>query len=68
MEDTVDTFAGQMVSSGVPALDALLGDGVHRGTSMLLVGPAGAGKSSLATQYALAALERGRVRRHLHLR
>jgi circadian clock protein KaiC len=52
-------LAGQFVSSGVPALDALLGDGVHRGTSMLLVGPAGAGKSSLATQYALAALERG---------
>ena len=59
VEDTVDTFAGQRVSSGVPALDALLGDGVHRGTSMLLVGPAGAGKSSLATRYALAALERG---------
>jgi circadian clock protein KaiC len=59
VQDTVDTFAGQMVSSGVPALDSLLGDGVHRGTSMLLVGPAGAGKSSLATRYALAALERG---------
>jgi circadian clock protein KaiC len=57
--DTLDAFAGQMVSSGVPALDALLGDGVHRGTSMLLVGPAGAGKSSLSTRYALAALERG---------
>jgi circadian clock protein KaiC len=59
VEDTVDTFAGQMINSGVPALDALLGDGVHRGTSMLLVGPAGAGKSSLATRYALSALERG---------
>jgi circadian clock protein KaiC len=59
VEDTLDTFTGQMISSGVPALDALLGDGVHRGTSMLLVGPAGAGKSSLSTRYALAALERG---------
>jgi circadian clock protein KaiC len=59
VEDTLDAFAGQMVSSGVPALDALLGDGVHRGTSMLLMGPAGAGKSTLSTQYALAALERG---------
>lgn len=51
--------AGRHVSSGVKALDALLGDGAHRGTSMLLVGPAGAGKSSLATQYVSAALERG---------
>jgi circadian clock protein KaiC len=59
VEDTLDSFAGQRIGSGVPALDSLLGDGVHRGTSMLLVGPAGAGKSSLATQYALAALERG---------
>jgi circadian clock protein KaiC len=59
VEDTTDDFAGEMVSSGMPALDALLGDGVHRGTSMLLLGPAGAGKSSLSTQYAVAALERG---------
>ncbi len=59
VQDSADTFAGQMIGSGVPALDVLLGDGVHRGTSMLLVGPAGAGKSSLATRYALAALERG---------
>jgi circadian clock protein KaiC len=53
------TWTGQRVLSGVPALDALLGDGVHRATSMLLVGPAGAGKSSLATQYAVSAVERG---------
>jgi circadian clock protein KaiC len=57
--DRPGALGAERVSSGVPALDALLGDGVHRGTSMLLVGPAGAGKSSLATQYALAALERG---------
>jgi circadian clock protein KaiC len=59
IDDCGGALDGQMVSSGVRSLDALLGDGVHRGTSMLLVGPAGAGKSSLSTQYALAALERG---------
>lgn len=59
IDDTEEAAAGEMVASGVPALDVLLGDGVHRGTSMLLIGPAGAGKSSLATQYALAALDRG---------
>lgn len=50
---------GEQVQSGVPELDQLLGDGVAWGTSVLIVGPAGAGKSSLATRYAVAALERG---------
>lgn len=59
--DDSGAVPGDYVSSGIPALDTLLGDGVHRGTSMLLVGPAGSGKSSLSTQYALAALERGEV-------
>lgn len=59
IDDDSGALAGEFVSSGVPALDRLLGDGAHRGTSMLLVGPAGSGKSSLATQYALAALGRG---------
>jgi circadian clock protein KaiC len=45
--------------SGIPAVDALLGGGIDRGTSTLLIGPAGSGKSSLATQYAVAAAERG---------
>jgi circadian clock protein KaiC len=47
------------VSSGVDALDALLGGGPRRGTSLLLMGPSGSGKSSVATRYALAAAERG---------
>jgi circadian clock protein KaiC len=53
------TFDNTMISSGVAELDALLGGGIERGTSLLFLGPAGAGKSSLATRYALAALERG---------
>jgi circadian clock protein KaiC len=57
--DSDDTDVGQPVSSGVPEMDKLLGEGVNRGTSMLLVGPAGVGKSSLATQYVVAALKRG---------
>jgi circadian clock protein KaiC len=47
------------VSSGFPELDALWGDGIDRGTSTLLVGPAGSGKSSIAMSYAIAAAERG---------
>lgn len=47
------------VPSGVKALDALLGGGPDRGTSTLLMGPAGCGKSTVALQYAVAAALRG---------
>jgi circadian clock protein KaiC len=47
------------ITSGLPALDALLGGGVEKGTSTLILGAPGAGKSSLAMQFALAAVARG---------
>ena len=52
-------FRHSLITSGVAALDALLGGGVERGTSTLLIGPPGSGKSTLALQYASAATERG---------
>ena len=52
-------FPAGHLASGVPALDALLGGGLDRGTSALLMGPAGSGKSSIALQYAAAAAGRG---------
>lgn len=47
------------VSSGNAQLDGLLGGGLPAGTSTLLLGPAGTGKSTLATQFASAAAARG---------
>jgi circadian clock protein KaiC len=47
------------VSSSIPELDALWGGGIDRGTSTLLLGPAGSGKSTIAAQYAIAAAKRG---------
>jgi len=47
------------LASGIPELDTLLGGGIEHGTSTLLVGPAGSGKSSLATQFVVSAAERG---------
>ncbi|WP_164103876.1 ATPase domain-containing protein [Candidatus Laterigemmans baculatus] len=47
------------VLSGLQSLDALLGGGISRGTSTLMLGAAGTGKSTLASQYAVAAAERG---------
>ena len=49
----------EVVPSNLPALDALLGGGLDRGTSTLLVGAAGTGKSSLAAHVVVAAAERG---------
>jgi circadian clock protein KaiC len=47
------------LSSDVPAIDALLGGGIEEGTSTLLVGAAGTGKSTIAAQFAWAAARRG---------
>jgi circadian clock protein KaiC len=47
------------VSSGIPQLDALVGGGLDRGTSTLLMGPAGCGKSSIAFRWLATAAERG---------
>lgn len=52
-------MARAVMSSGIEALDSLLGGGLDRGTSTLLLGPAGSGKSSIAAQFAIAAAARG---------
>jgi circadian clock protein KaiC len=47
------------LQSDLPALDALLGGGLEQGTSTLLVGAAGTGKSTIAAQFVAAAARRG---------
>jgi len=46
-------------SSGNRELDALVGGGLHSGTSNLLIGPAGSGKSTISMMFAHAAAARG---------
>jgi circadian clock protein KaiC len=45
--------------SGIPQLDALVGGGLDRGTSTLLLGPAGCGKTSIAMRWLVSSAARG---------
>jgi circadian clock protein KaiC len=53
------TNMDELITSGIIELDALLGGGLAAGSSTLLIGPAGAGKSLLILQYIGAAIARG---------
>jgi circadian clock protein KaiC len=50
---------GGQLKSGIAGLDELVGGGFECGTSVLVAGPAGIGKSSLALRYAKTAADRG---------
>jgi circadian clock protein KaiC len=49
----------RVLTSDVPELDALLGGGIPAGSSTVVIGPAGTGKSVLVLQYVAAAAKRG---------
>jgi circadian clock protein KaiC len=49
----------KQLSSGLPSLDQLTGGGLDEGTSTLISGPPGTGKSSLCAQFVHAAILRG---------
>lgn len=53
------SFTRETLSSGITGLDGLLGGGVNRGSSTLLIGPAGTGKSIFGIQFVEAAIKRG---------
>jgi circadian clock protein KaiC len=53
------SFARDLLTSNSGELDALLGGGVERGSSVLVLGPAGTGKSLLTLIFAAAAVARG---------
>ena len=53
------SFERDRVESGIPEIDDLLGGGIERGSSTLVLGPAGTGKSTFVMQYLVAAVRRG---------
>ncbi|THD53562.1 ATPase domain-containing protein [Phenylobacterium sp.] len=52
-------FDRRPLSSGEAGLDGLLGGGVERGSSCLILGPAGTGKSLMSLYFAVTAIKRG---------
>jgi circadian clock protein KaiC len=55
----VQQQTGGTIASGIPELDALTGGGIARGSSTLVMGPAGSGKSTILSQYARSVLAAG---------
>jgi circadian clock protein KaiC len=54
------TVSNERISSGIPALDKMLeGKGFYRGSTVLISGTAGVGKTSIAAHFAVAACKRG---------
>ncbi len=56
---TPTEFESETLSSGVAEIDELLSGGIERGTVNMITGPTGVGKTTLGTQFARAAAERG---------
>ena len=52
-------YGGELLSSGLAEFDKLLGGGVAAGSSTLILGPAGTGKSLVILQFLAAAAARG---------
>ena len=57
----------ERVGSGIPTLDEMMGGGVFRGSSVMVSGTAGTGKSSISAAYADAACRRGERALYLSL-
>ncbi|WP_019507783.1 ATPase domain-containing protein [Pleurocapsa sp. PCC 7319] len=52
-------FKLEMISSGIPEIDELLAGGIERGTTTVISGPSGVGKSTLGMQFMKEAAGRG---------
>ena len=52
-------FARNILPTGNAEFDSLLGGGIERGSSTLLIGPAGTGKSTFTFEFVKAAVARG---------
>ncbi|MBW3628775.1 MAG: AAA family ATPase [Gemmatimonadetes bacterium] len=52
-------FSPELIPSGIPELDEMLGGGIERGTITILSGPSGVGKTTVGIQFMAEAARRG---------
>lgn len=52
-------FKRGRINSGLPGFDRLLGGGIEQGSSTLVLGPAGSGKTTLTWQFVAEAIRKG---------
>lgn len=57
-QHTISREAG-VIQSGIAEIDSLTGGGLERGSTTMVMGPAGVGKSSLAMQFGMTAARAG---------
>src|SRR5215204_7217868 len=58
IEEAQTTITPELISSGVPGLDEMLGGGTLRGNGVLVAGPVGSGKTTLALQFIAEGVKR----------
>jgi circadian clock protein KaiC len=57
--DHTRPFEADLITSGIPEFDEMLGGGIERGTITILTGPSGAGKTTLGLQFLKTAARGG---------
>lgn len=59
IEEVQAVITPELISTGVPGLDAMLGGGTLRGNAILIAGPVGSGKSTTAVQFIAEGVRQG---------
>src|SRR5260370_42398447 len=58
VEEVQTTITRELISTGIPGLDEMLGGGTLRGNAVLVAGPVGSGKTTMAVQFVAEGVKR----------